>query len=99
MTEHAITRRAYTVSYLALMVLLALTFGLHSLRLGLWSFLIAMTIALVKGLLVLLYFMHLRASKELPWVAVAAGIVWLILLIGGTMSDVLTRYWIMSGQA
>ena len=44
-----------------------------------------------KALLVILYFMHVRYSDKLTWVFAAAGFFWLLILIGGTMDDVLTR--------
>jgi cytochrome c oxidase subunit IV len=44
-----------------------------------------------KALLVILYFMHVRYSDEMTWVFAAAGFFWLLILIGGTMDDVLTR--------
>ena len=45
----------------------------------------------VKRLLVILYFMHVRYSDGLTWVFAAAGFFWLLILIGGTMYDVITR--------
>jgi cytochrome c oxidase subunit 4 len=51
----------------------------------------AITIAICKALLVILYFMHVRYSDKLTWVFAAAGFFWLLILIGGTMDDVLTR--------
>lgn len=51
----------------------------------------AITIAVGKALLVILYFMHVRYSDRLTWVFVGAGFFWLVILIGGTMDDVLTR--------
>jgi caa(3)-type oxidase subunit IV len=51
----------------------------------------ALTIAIVKMLLVILYFMHVRQSKQLLWVFVIAGFVWLLIMIDLTLSDYLTR--------
>ncbi len=50
-----------------------------------------LTIAVTKATLVILYFMHVRYSDRLTWVVVGSGFVWLLLLIGFTMSDLLTR--------
>jgi cytochrome c oxidase subunit 4 len=52
---------------------------------------VALTIAVVKALLVILYFMHVRYSDKLTWVFAAAGFFWLLILIGGTMDDVIRR--------
>ena len=54
----------------------------------------AVTNAISKTLLVILYFMHVRYSDKLTWVFAAAGFFWLLILMGGTMDDVLTRQWI-----
>ena len=52
---------------------------------------VALTIAVTKALLVILYFMHARYGTRLTWLVVSAGVVWLLILIGFTLSDVLTR--------
>jgi cytochrome c oxidase subunit IV len=57
---------------------------------------IALTIAVGKALLVILFFMHVRYSDRLTWVFAGAGFFWLLILIGGTMSDVITRQQIPS---
>jgi cytochrome c oxidase subunit 4 len=35
--------------------------------------------------------MHVRYSDRMTWVFAGAGFFWLLILIGGTMSDVSTR--------
>jgi cytochrome c oxidase subunit IV len=52
---------------------------------------IALTIASVKALLVMLFFMHLRHAKKLTWVVAAAGFVWLTIMVTFTFSDYLSR--------
>src|SRR5437899_1133456 len=56
-----------------------------------FSFYFAMTG--MHALLVILYFMHTRYSSRLTWVFAGAGFFWLMILIGGTMDDFLTRNW------
>jgi cytochrome c oxidase subunit 4 len=51
----------------------------------------ALVIAVAKSTLVVLYFMHLRYSGRLTWVFAGAGVFWLLILLGGTMDDVITR--------
>jgi cytochrome c oxidase subunit 4 len=53
----------------------------------------AMTIAIIKALLVALVFMHLRHSRRLTQVVVAAGLIWLAILIALTLGDYFTRAW------
>jgi cytochrome c oxidase subunit 4 len=43
----------------------------------------------------LLFFMHLRYSSRLNWIIAAAGVIWLGHLILFTMSDYLTRGWLI----
>jgi caa(3)-type oxidase subunit IV len=37
--------------------------------------------------------MHVRYSSRLTWVVIASGFLWLAIMIGLTLSDVLTRNW------
>lgn len=54
---------------------------------------VALTIAVAKATLVVLYFMHVRYSTRLIWVVVVAGFFWLGILFVLTMSDYLSRGW------
>ena len=44
--------------------------------------------------LVILYFMHVRWSSKLTWVFAFTGFVFLLILIGFTLSDFWTRPWL-----
>jgi cytochrome c oxidase subunit 4 len=86
--------RTYYLVYAALLVLLLATVGVGMLHLGSFGLLVALTIAFVKAILVVLYFMHLRESTKLTWTFAAAGFVWLLILMVLMMSDYLTRGWV-----
>jgi cytochrome c oxidase subunit 4 len=58
---------------------------------GWLSLYIALAIASTKATLVILYFMHLRYSSRLTWAFVGAGVLFLIILLAFTMSDMFTR--------
>jgi cytochrome c oxidase subunit 4 len=60
-----------------------------------WQFntVIALTIAVIKATLVVLYFMHVRYSSRLIWVIVASALFWLAILFALTFSDYWTRGW------
>ena len=75
------------------MILTGLTVWVATFDLGRMNAVVALTIAVVKGLLVVLYFMHVRYSSRLTMVFVAAGFIWLIIMVGLTLSDYLTRPW------
>ena len=94
MNHDPVSVRTYFVVYLALLALLALTVTAAYLPLGSLGVVIALTIAVVKALLVMLYFMHLRYSNRLIWLFAGAGFVWLAILLFYSISDYLSRGWI-----
>jgi cytochrome c oxidase subunit 4 len=52
---------------------------------------VALVIALVKAVLVALFFMHVRYERRLVWLVAGGAVVWLGILLGQTFSDYLTR--------
>ncbi len=83
--------RVYLRTFLALLGLLALTWGFAYLNLGAWNAPIALSVAVAKAILIALFFMHLRGSRSLLCLAAVSGIVWLIILLGFALSDYMTR--------
>lgn len=90
-------RKTYFRIFAALMVLLVITVfaafipvpkGWHVL-----STIIAMTIAVVKAMLVILYFMHVREQTRLTKIFVFAAFMWLAILFVFTLADYFTRHW------
>jgi len=77
----------------ALLVLTAVTVFVATLDLGPFNAIVALTIATIKALLVMLFFMELRYSTALTKVAVIAAVFFLFLLVGLTLSDYMTRGW------
>ncbi|WP_414474503.1 cytochrome C oxidase subunit IV family protein [Microvirga sp. M2] len=77
--------------WLALLVLLGLTFALAYIPLGPFNIVSALGIAAIKVGLVSFLFMGLARSSALIRLAAAAGIFWLIVLFSLTLSDILTR--------
>jgi cytochrome c oxidase subunit 4 len=94
MSEHVVSRKVYFVIFGALMVGTALTVWIANYDLGRWNAIVALSIAVFKATLVVLYFMHVRYSSKLTWVFVGAGIIWLIILFAFTLSDYMTRAWV-----
>ncbi len=95
MTPHLVTRPTYYRMFIALLVLTGLTVGIAMIDLGPLNTIVALTIAVSKALIVILVFMHLRYSSRLTWLVVGSGFFWLALLITLTMSDYLTRGWLV----
>lgn|SRR5512147_1800225 len=92
MAEHIVPRKVYLVVWAALMVLMILTAVLSRVNLGEWSTVVALTIAVIKALLVILFFMHVRyESQKITWVVVITGFFFLGLLLSLTMTDYLSR--------
>ncbi len=93
MSETIVPVRVYFTVFLALLILTFLTTGVAFLDLGFFSPVVALTIAIVKASLVVLFFMHLRYSTRLTWVVGGAGLFWLGILFALSLSDYLTRAW------
>ena len=95
MSEHIVPVRVYILVFLALMVFTAITVFVAYFDLakywGPLNALLALSIAVIKATLVVLYFMHVRYSSRLTQVIVAAGVFWFVILIAFTMADYLTR--------
>jgi cytochrome c oxidase subunit 4 len=89
--HHIVSPKVYALILAALLVGTALTVYAARFDLGALNILVALAIAIVKAVLVVLYFMHLRYANQLVWVFAGASIFWLVLLIGITMADYITR--------
>jgi cytochrome c oxidase subunit 4 len=94
-SEHIVSLKIYAMIFLALMAGTALTVwaGLHDFP-GQLNVIIALTIAVVKATLVVLYFMHVRYSSRLIWVVFTSALFWLAILFALTLSDYWTRSWL-----
>src|SRR5438477_11523264 len=91
MREHIVSPKLYYVIFIALVVLTVVTWSVAKLDLGKMNAVVALTIAVIKATLVVLYFMHVRYSSRLTWVFVCAGFFWLGIMFVLTASDYLTR--------
>jgi cytochrome c oxidase subunit 4 len=94
MSEHVTPKRTYFAIWAALLALTYLTVAVSRIDLGRLNTIAALTIAVCKALLVVLYFMHIRYSTRLTKLVLVGGFMWLALLIGLTMADEVTRAWI-----
>ena len=95
MSEHIVSIKVYLIIFLALMVGTALTVwaGLQDFP-GQLNVIVALTIAVIKATLVVLYFMHVRYSSRLIWVVFTSALFWLGILFALTLSDYWTRGWL-----
>ena len=95
-SHHVVPVSVYIKVITALMVLLVITLGAAAIdfsQMGLpWlNIVIAMTIAVVKAVLIILYFMHVRYSSKLVWVFAFAAFYWVLILFSFTYIDYLSR--------
>ena len=94
-TAHTVVSvRTYVTIYLLLMTFTGLTVLAGYQDFGFANTVIALSIAVTKASLVILFFMGVRHNTPLTKVTVIAGFFWLFILFGLGMSDYLTRPWI-----
>jgi cytochrome c oxidase subunit 4 len=93
MSEHIVSKKVYYVIFFALLILTVVTYLVATVDLGRFNAIVALTIAVFKAMLVVLYFMHVRYSSRLTWVFVGAGFFWLAIMVVLTLSDYMTRGW------
>ena len=89
--EHVVPVRIYLIIFVTLLVLTGVTTAVAYVNLGPLNVVVMLVIAFFKASLVILYFMHVRFTSRLTQVAAVSGFAWLAILIGLTLSDVLTR--------
>lgn len=94
MAEHVTKPATYLKVFGALLLLTAATVAMSRLPLGeTWHSVTGLSIAVVKALLVILFFMHVIYSSRLTWVIALGGLLWLAILIFLTMNDYISRDW------
>jgi cytochrome c oxidase subunit 4 len=99
--HHIVPVPVYLLIFTALLVGTALTVwvSFHDLDVQLlgkiipFNTVVMLAIAATKAMLVILFFMHVKYSPRLLWIFVAAGFMWLAILIILTMADYASRNW------
>ena len=95
-----ISAKVYLSVFAALLGFTALTTGIAFVDLGrIGNISVALTIAVIKAVLVMLYFMHLRYSSHLTIVFASAGVFWLGIMLVLTLSDYVSRGWVSLFEA
>lgn len=95
-THHAHTvvqPKVYGIIFAALLCFTALTVFASYLELGVFNAVVALTIAVIKAVLVILFFMHIRYSSRLTMLTLASGFFTLIVLLTMTLTDYISRAW------
>src|ERR687891_343981 len=95
MSGHVAPKSLYYGVFLALLVGTGLTVAAAFVDMGAMNNVVMLAIAIAKASLVVLFFMHVRWSTRLTWVVVASGFFWLLILFALTMSDYMSRGWMV----
>lgn len=91
---HPVVRpRVYVTIWLILLAFTGITTAVSFVDLGTYNAVVALVIAVIKASLVVLFFMHIHYSNRLLKLTVGAGLFTLMLLLGLTMSDYISRAW------
>ena len=93
---HVVPIGVYLGVFFALMVGTALTTWVAYIDLGAFNTVVALTIAVIKMLLVVLFFMHVKYAHGLTKIVIICGFFWLGIMITLSLSDELTRGWEMN---
>jgi cytochrome c oxidase subunit 4 len=84
--------RTYIIVWIVLLILTVLTWGVSYINLGMGNVTVALLIASLKAALVALFFMHLRYENRLVWAFAIVPLLFLALIIFGTLADTLSRH-------
>ena len=91
--HHIVPKRVYYLVFLTLIVMTWVTAFVSTVDLGRLNVFVALSIAIFKASLVILFFMHVKYGTRLTKMIVLAGMYWLILLLFIVMMDLWTRNW------
>ncbi len=95
MSSHIASTKLYYSVFTALIVGTVLTYLAALVDFGFMNNVVMLTIAVAKALLVILFFMGVRWSSRLTWVVAGSGFFFLLIMFSITMSDYLTRGWLV----
>lgn len=90
--EHHHSAVPYFVVWIALLIFTALTVWTGHMHLGTWALPLAMTIAITKSVLVMLFFMHLYDQPGPNRMVAGVSFIFVALLLGITLLDVAARF-------
>jgi cytochrome c oxidase subunit 4 len=91
MKHHVLSLPAHLAVFGVLLILTAVTVAVATVDMGPWNTIVALVVASVKGLVVILWFMHVKFASKLTRVFVSAGFVWLVIMILLTAGDYANR--------
>jgi cytochrome c oxidase subunit IV len=96
MSGHISPKSTYYAIFGSLMVLTVITVAIAFVNLGALNFPVALSIAILKATLVILFFMHVKYSSRLTKLVCGSAFFFLFVLFGLTMTDYLSRGWFVA---
>jgi len=91
--HHIVSPVIYIIIGASLLVLTGVTVAASFIEMGVFNPIVALAIAVVKAMLVVLFFMHVKYSTKLTKLTVFAGLFTFLTLIGMTLADYVSRAW------
>ena len=91
-SEHVVSPKIYLTILLALLIGTVVTVYAAKIDLGRWNIVLALTIAVTKMTLVILFFMHGKYSARRTKLIIASGFFWLAIMLVLTLADYTTRH-------
>ncbi len=91
--HHIVSPVVYVIVGSSLLVLTATTVWASYQEWGVFNPIAALGIAVIKAMLVVLFFMHVKYSTRLTKLTVGAGVFTFLILVGMTLADYFTRAW------
>lgn len=88
---HVAPLKLYFGIFFLLLVLTAVTVAVAYVDLGWLNTPVALAIAICKATVVGLFFMHLKWAGRLPAIVAVSSVLWLLIMLGITLSDYYTR--------
>jgi cytochrome c oxidase subunit 4 len=96
-SEHIVSPKIYFAIFGVLMICTVLTVTAAEVDLNQYvpglNIIVALTIAVFKASLVVLFFMHAKYSPKRTQLVIVASVFWLAIMLFMTMSDYITRPW------
>jgi cytochrome c oxidase subunit IV len=93
MSEPVSTVKTFIGVFVALLILTGVTVAVSYANLGAFSPIVALTIATIKALLVVLFFMEVRYVPKMTMVVIISGVFFLGILLALSMTDYISRAW------
>lgn len=92
--ERVVPGVTYVLACAAMVILTLVNIGLAFVDLRGWNTIVGLLIAAATATISALFMMHLRWSRPVTRLVGVIGLLWLAILIFGTLDDFLTRGWL-----